>query len=94
MRCLVMAMKYKVRELIEKLEQFPPNLTVQTDLAFMFSYPDEIYEKYKEDDQLDSIAMSYATMLCIFEGNWDNGVHSISNLNGDYEKCMRRGGLR
>lgn len=84
-------MKYKVGELIAKLAKFPLDLEISTELAMMMNYPDKIYEKYKDlpDDALDAIACASATNLCIFEGNWDKGVDSISNLNGDFERYQK-----
>ena len=86
-------MKYKVYELIERLSRFPPDLEISTELAIMMTYPGEIYHKYKDlpENILDMIACASAENLCIFEGNWDDGVESISNLNGDFEKyCKTR----
>ena len=86
-------MKYTVGSLIDKLNKFPKDLCIATDLAIMFTYPDEIYDEfvayeseYKSDDILNAIACAHASSLCIFEGDWETG---ISNLNGDFEKYRK-----
>jgi len=81
-------MKYTVQELINVLQQFPPELEIKTELAFLMNYPDPIYEanKHKPTEELERIARASATELCIFEGNWETG---ISDLNGDFEKYYK-----
>ena len=82
-------MKYTVEELIRILSNFPSDLKIETELALMWNYPDEIKEfmdSMSEEDFLE-YTMNQATDLCIFEGSWEK--NNISNIDGKYEKFAK-----
>lgn len=83
-------MKYTIKELIEILSNFPSDLKIETELALMWNYPDEIKESMDSMSEKDFLeyTMNQATDLCIFEGSWEK--NNISNIDGKYEKFVKR----
>lgn len=75
-------MKYTTTSLIEILKKFPENTPIETELAFMWEYPEELKEirnSYSEE-YFRELTMQKATSLCIFEGSWEKGnVSDIEN---------------
>ncbi len=72
-------MKYTILELIELLKLFPEDLTIETDLALMWNYPEHLKNKKDSltEEEFTELTMMNATSLCIFEGDWNKGVSDL-----------------
>ena len=82
-------MKYTTTSLIEILKKFPKDLPIETQLAFMWNYPDELLDKQDKlsNDDFKELTMKHATDLCIFEGSWEKGnVSDVDNKLKEYQK--------
>jgi len=75
-------MKYTTTSLIEILKKFPENTPIDTELAFMWEFPEELNEirnGYSEE-YFRELTMQKVTRLCIFEGSWEKGnVSDVEN---------------
>ena len=84
--------KYTTTSLIKKLEKFPANLPIETELACLFNYDsDKAIEEtagkeYDNEEELFDVHMKYATELAIFEGSWEED--NISDLEGIMPKYV------
>ena len=80
-----MTNKFTTTSLIETLKKFPEDTPIETELAFMWHYPEELKEirnGYSEE-YFRELTMMKATSLCIFEGSWEKGnVSDIENRIG------------
>lgn len=81
-------MKYTVKELIKELKKFPEDLKIETELAMMWNYPDEMYDSQRINDlEYIETTQNHATDLCIFEGSWKKG--NVSDVDGKFEECFK-----
>lgn len=86
--------KYTTTSLIELLSKFPKDLQIETDLAFMWNYPEEL-KQWADDNDIDintdenffDMTIEHATDLCIFEGSWQKG--NVSDVDGKYGKFFK-----
>ena len=71
-------MRYTIEEFINILNKFPKDLKIETELALMWNYPDDIleYQDQISTEEFRDLTMNHATNLCIFEGNWEKGYSS------------------
>lgn len=78
--------KFTTTSLIKLLLNFPKDLPIETEIAVMWNYPNELYDKIDSMDSKEykEFTMNHATDLCIFEGSWDKG--NVSNVDGKFEK--------
>lgn len=78
-------MKYTILELIELLKLFPEELTIETDLAFMWNYPEHLKQKKDSltEEGFAELTMMNATNLCIFEGDWNKRVSDLEGRLND-----------
>ena len=81
--------KYTTTSLIEVLKKFPKDLPIETELAFMWNFPEELREGIKDinSEEFQESTMKNATDLCIFEGDWETG---ISDVNGKFEEFRKK----
>ena len=67
-------MRYTTTGLIELLSKFPPGTEIDTEISLMWDYPKEL--KHLDDTMSDTefveLTMEHATMICLFEGSWDD----------------------
>ncbi|MBO6274243.1 MAG: hypothetical protein J6M91_01655 [Methanobrevibacter sp.] len=81
--------EFTTTSLIEFLLKFPKDLPIETELACMWNYPEEILEKMEDmsAEEFREFSMNKATDLCIFEGSWEKG--NVSNVDGKFEKFQK-----
>lgn len=82
-------MRYTVESLIERLKKFPEDLKIETELAFLWEYPEELKDirnGYSEEYFAELTQMK-ATRLYIFEGDWEKG--SVSDVDGKLKDKMK-----
>lgn len=84
-------MRYNVKELINILNKFPKDLKIETELALMWNYPDDIlkYQDQMSAEEFRDFTINHATDLCIFEGDWEKGI--VSDVDGVFKKNKRLG---
>lgn len=82
-------MKYTTTSLIEVLEKFPKDLPIETELSFMWNYPDEFRSSMEilSEEEFIELTQKNATNLCIFEGSWEKG--NVSDVDGKFEKFQQ-----
>lgn len=82
-------MRYTIEEFINILNKFPKDLKIETELALMWNYPDDIleYQDQISTEEFRDLTMNHATDLCIFKGNWEKG--NVSNVDGVFEKFQK-----
>lgn len=75
-------MNLTVGELIDKLEDFPKDLEITTEICMLWNYPDELLHDSSDlrSDEFEKKSKSEAYELLIFEGSWESG--NISDING------------
>ena len=82
-------MYYTVGELIEKLDKFPKDLKILTELSLMWNYPEELKDKINdmEYDEFEKLTQKRAYELLIFEGSWKkDNISDVDNLLEKYLK--------
>lgn len=81
---------YTTTSLIELLKQFPEDTPVNNELALMWNFPEELKEQSKPDmtpeeySEYESLTITNATDLCIFEGDWSKGT-----VTADFAKYQK-----
>ena len=82
-------MRYNIEELINILNKFPKNLKIETELALMWNYSDDIlkYQDQMSAEEFRDFTMNHATDLCIFEESWEKG--NVSDVNGVFKKYQK-----
>lgn len=83
-------MKHTVKSFIEFLEKFPEDLVIETELACLWDFPEELQEIKNgySDEYFRELTQMKATKLYIFEGSWETGV--VSDLEGKLEKKFKK----
>ena len=78
--------KYTTTSLIETLKEFPEDLPIETELALLWNYPDNLKKTSEDmsDEEFIRLTQENATDLCIFEGSWETG--NVSNVDGKFEE--------
>lgn len=80
--------KHTTTSLIELLSKFPKNLPIETELALMWNYPEELLEgQDRNSKEFFDLSIENATDLCIFEGSWDKG--NVSDVDGKYKEFFK-----
>lgn len=81
--------KFTTTSLISFLKQFPEDLPIETELAIMWNYPDELITDGVDtsSDEFAVKTMNNATDICIFEGNWEKG--NVSDVDGKLEEFQK-----
>lgn len=81
--------KFTTTSLIDFLEKFPKDLPIETELAIMWNYPDELITEDVDtgSDEFTLTTMENATDICIFEGDWGTG--NVSDVDGKFEEFQK-----
>lgn len=81
--------EYTTTGLIEILKKFPKDLIIETELALMWNYPEELLKQMDNmtEEEFKELSMANATGLCIFEGSWEKG--NVSNVDGKFEEFQK-----
>ena len=74
--------KYTTTSLIKELEKYPEDTVIETDLAFIYNFPEECYELESSMDSSRFLdyCKSCAYRVGIFEGDWRKG--NVSDVDG------------
>lgn len=78
--------KYTTTSLIETLKEFPEDLPIETELALLWNYPDNLKTKMDtmSKEEFFTLTQENATDLCIFEGSWEKD--NISDVDGKFKE--------
>ena len=78
--------KYTTTSLIETLEELPEDLPIDTELALIWNYPDNLKEQMDDltEEEFRLLTQENATDLCIFEGSWEKG--NTSDVDGKFKE--------
>lgn len=78
--------KYTTTSLIEILEEFPEDLPIETELALLWNYPDDLRNEMgnMSNEEFLILTQENATDLCIFEGSWEKG--NVSDVDGKFKE--------
>lgn len=81
--------KYTTTSLIETLKEFPKDLPIETELALLWNYPDNLKTKMDtmSKEEFFTLTQENATDLCIFEGSWEKD--NISDVDGKFEEFYK-----